>query len=209
MLAISMRMMRHTYPGGMEIRDALAGEWWHFLEQALPNIPVIPLPNIGQRIAVWLQKLPVSGLILSGGDDWGVFPQRDATEREMVCWAESRGLPILGVCRGAQVLNRLMGGQTGTGFGAQHAGTRHIIHSMGRPICRQTSLEVNSYHNCGIRQTDLAPGLIPLALADDGSIEAFSSADGRLTGIMWHPEREAMAQEHDIHLFSVLNWGQP
>ncbi len=212
MIAISMRAVRHIYPGGgEEMRDALARNWWRFLEQALPGVPVAPLPNIGGLAADMLQCLPVTGLILSGGDDWGVFPERDAAERELFLLARRASLPVLGVCRGAQVVNRLMGGNTGTGFGQKHAGTRHIVRiSPGGGWLPESarSLEVNSYHNCGIERQDLAPGLTPWAFADDGSVEAFGDADGRLAGIMWHPEREAEARAHDIHLFQFLKGGR-
>lgn len=212
MFAISMRMMRHSYPGGsQEVRDALAQDWWRFLEQALPGMPVLPLPNRGREAVALVQALPVSGLIFSGGDDWGLFPQRDATEEALFQWAKRQNLPVLGVCRGAQIINRFMGGHTGAGFGAKHAGTRHTLSLMpcaGGPQLSITSLEVNSYHNDGIGQDDLAPALSPWAVAPDGSVEGFSSADGRMTGIMWHPEREIEAQAHDIHLFQALMRGQ-
>lgn len=212
MIAISMRMTQHSYPGGgREIRDALAQDWWRFLEQALPDVMVAPLPNMGRRTVSLVRELPISGLILSGGDDWGVFPERDATEKELVRWAESLSLPIVGVCRGAQVINRLRGGNTSPGFGPDHAGARHAVHVKPCAGVRRglmSSREVNSYHNYGIRPADLAPGLTPWALAEDGSVEAFCSADGRVTGIMWHPEREARAQAQDIHLFQALKRGK-
>lgn len=212
MIAITMRMMRHSYPGGtQEVRDALAQDWWSFLNRALPGVPVLPLPNIGREAVALAQALPVSGLILTGGDDWGLFPRRDATEEALFRWAERQALPVLGVCRGAQIINRFMGGHTGTGFGTKHAGARHALHVVPRarePQLSTAPLEVNSWHNGGIRQDDLAPGLSPWAFAPDGSVEAFCSAEGGITGIMWHPEREPTAQAHDIHLFQVLNRGK-
>lgn len=212
MIAITMRMMRHSHPSGIqEIRDALAQDWWSFLSQALPGVPVLPLPNIGREAVALAQALPVSGLILTGGDDWGLFPQRDTTEEALFRWAERQALPVLGVCRGAQIINHFMGGHTSPGFGAKHAGARHALHVVPRaqePQLSATSLEVNSYHNGGIKQDDLAPGLTPWAFAPDGSVEGFCSAEGRLTGIMWHPEREPTAQAHDINLFQVLNRGK-
>lgn len=208
MIAISMRMMRHVYSGGSEeMRDALAHDWWRFLREALPDAPFVPVPNIGGQAVALLQQLPVTGIVLTGGDDWGVFPERDATEKEMVLWAERVSLPIVGVCRGAQVLNRLMGGRISSGFAERHVKTRHVVKieaCPSGPHWPATSREVNSYHNCGMAKADLAPALTPWATAEDGSVEGFSGDQGRVTGIMWHPERERVAQEHDIHLFQQL-----
>ena len=212
MIAITMRMMRHSYPSGaQEVRDALAQDWWDFLNRALPGVPVLPLPNIGREAVALAQALPVSGLILTGGDDWGLFPRRDATEEALFRWAERQTLPVLGVCRGAQIINRFMGGHTGLGFEARHVGTRHALHVVpySRGLRLSTaSLEVNSWHSGGIKQDDLAPGLSPWAFAPDDSVEGFCSAEGRIIGIMWHPERETTAQAHDIQLFQILNRGK-
>lgn len=204
MIAISMRMTRHKYSSGdEEKRDALAQDWWSFLRTALPGVSVIPVPNIGGQAVALLQELPISGLVLSGGDDWGVFPERDATEQELLLWAERMSLPVLGVCRGAQVINRALGGTTGSGFAERHVHTRHAIRVEAWPggLSCPTSLNVNSYHACGMEAAQLAPGLLAWAVAEDGSVEAFTDDSGRLTGVMWHPEREAEAQEHDVRLF--------
>lgn len=203
MIAISMRMMRHLYPdGGEEKRDALAQDWWRFLRAALPDVSVMPVPNIGGQVTALLQELPISGLILSGGDDWGVFPERDATERELFLWAQRMSLPVVGVCRGAQVLNLLMDGRISSGFGKKHVKTRHLIRiEQDEPHWPAMSRDVNSYHNCGMAKEDLASALTPWAVAEDGSVEAFTGYNGRLTGIMWHPERENEAHEHDIRIF--------
>lgn len=205
MIAVSMRMAQQLYPGGeREIRDALARDWWRFLGEALPDISFVPVPNIGGQAVALLQQLPVTGIVLTGGDDWGVFPERDATEKELVLWAERMSLPIVGVCRGAQVLNRLMGGGISFGFAERHVRTRHVVRVkpyVNGPQWPVASLEVNSYHNCGMAKADLAPALTPWATVEDGSVEGFSDDQGRVMGIMWHPERERVAQEHDIHLF--------
>ena len=207
MIVISMRMTRHVYPGGSEEkRDALAHDWWRFLHTALPGVPVLPMPNIGGRAVALLHELPIRCLVLSGGDDWGVFPERDATERELVLWAERMSIPVLGVCRGAQVLNRIRGGRIRSGFDESHVGTHHSIRVEACPHGHwPPELEVNSYHACGISAEDLAPGLNAWATAEDGSVEAFSSPDGKQVGNLWHPERETVAREHDMHLFQHLN----
>ena len=208
MLAVSMRMMRAIYSsGGEELRDALAHDWWIFFQAALPGLPVILVPNTEQDALDLVRHLPITALLLTGGDDWGVFPQRDRTEALLFQWALHNSLPVLGVCRGAQLINRFMGGKICTGFGKNHVRIRHHIELSGEaylPFAGITSMEVNSYHNLGIRAEDLAPGLEVWATASDGSIEAFSGNKGKVVGIMWHPEREESATEHDINLMRYI-----
>jgi putative glutamine amidotransferase len=208
MIAISMRMMQHIHPDGTgEVRDALAHDWWRFLCGVLSGIPFLPVPNIEARSIAFLQRLPITGIVLTGGDDWGVFPERDATEERLILWAKDMSLPIMGVCRGAQVLNQVMGGRTSSNFTKLHAGTRHMVQTRKcdhGPTWPAPSFEVNSYHNLGIRETDLAAELEPWAIAEDGSVEGFSRGGGKMMGIMWHPERERVTQQHDIHLFQQL-----
>lgn len=205
MIAVSMRMMRHAYPSSeYEIRDTLAHGWWHFLRTALPNVPLFSVPNISDAVPDLLRQLPITGIILTGGEDWGVFPERDATEEILIRYAQHMELPIMGVCRGAQVLNRIMGGNISLGFAQKHVCTRHpiqIISSASGLPWPQESLNVNSYHSSGIKRKHLALDLTPWAIAGDGSVEGFSGDNGRLMGIMWHPERETVAQKHDIRLF--------
>ena len=80
MLGVTMRVMRHSYAGGaVEERDALARDWARFLARVLPGEPVCCLPNTGADILDVVRGWGLDGLIFSGGEDWGVFPARDAT----------------------------------------------------------------------------------------------------------------------------------
>lgn len=204
MIALTMRLTRHEYPNGTEeIRDALARDWWNFLEQALPGRALWPVPNIGENIAGMARALPLSGLILTGGEDWGVYPARDSTEHALLRLAQERSLPVLGVCRGAQVLNSALGGESPHPV-SDHAGTRHRIDMQARaglPVKESDVREVNSFHNMGLLKEDLAPSLHAWATAQDNTVEAFSSQEGLLCGILWHPERETCADIRDIQLF--------
>lgn len=198
MLGISMRVMRHAYPGGAEEeRDALARDWPRFLQRVFPEERVLYLPNMGAETIGFAGGLKLSGLILSGGENWGVSPARDATERALFAWAWKTGIPIFGVCRGAQVINLLAGGTLETCD--RHTATRHGL-ELTRPLADSRHHEVNSFHAQAIRPHGLAPGLEPFALAPDGTVEGFMNADGRIIGVMWHPEREAQPAPLDLAL---------
>lgn len=196
MLGITMRVMRHVYPGGaVEERDALARDWPRFLAQILPDEPLFPLPNLGAEIPEYVARLGLSGLIFSGGEDWGLCPERDATEAALFAWAQEGGVPVFGVCRGAQVINLLLGGQLDSCEG--HVAVRHDA-ALARPIAGRPRPTVNSFHAQAILPQGLAPGLGAFALAPDGTVEAYAGDHGRIIGVMWHPEREKEPAPLDV-----------
>lgn len=161
----------------------------------------------------------VDGIVLAGGADvapqsygqeplqpaWAGDPIRDRYEIRLVRRAEERGIPVLGVCRGVQVLNVAMGGTLWQDIATQVEGT--LVHrdwhrydetghsirlAEGSWIARvydgRLALEVNSVHHQGIR--DLAPDLRATAWSPDGIIEATECIDDRrfFVGVQWHPE---------------------
>jgi putative glutamine amidotransferase len=192
-----------VHPNTGERRDALDQNWALFLEAA-DCLPVI-LPNrIGDPVELQ-RTLALEGLLLTGGNDLAhlpsarnTAPERDALERALVQASRAQGLPVMGVCRGAQMLNHLAGGQIVTVAG--HVAPRHRL----VPLAAAEGLlgppfEIASYHDFGIGT--LGKGLEALALAEDGSVEAFRARDGSQMGILWHPEREAPFRREDIALF--------
>jgi len=198
-IAVTMRRMLVDYPNGArEERDALAADWGRFLAEALPEAVWLPLPNLGEHAVSLAKSLNVTGLILSGGEDWGASPARDETERALLEWARHKRLPVLGVCRGAQVMQIASGGTMpcpATG----HAGTRHRVrlpHGVR---------EVNSFHKLGIPAGKLAPGFAAAAITEDGMwVEAFRHVALPWAGLLWHPEREAEAAPEDRLLLRRL-----
>ncbi len=180
-----------------ERRDALDQRWAAFLSGC--GLTLVPMPNHPASALALADALPLAGLVLSGGNDLAVLggdaPERDETERQLVDWAGTSSLPVLGVCRGAQHLAHLGGGRLERVSG--HAGTRHAVRPHGR--------EVNSYHDWAITQAP--PTADITACAPDGGIEAFRL--GYWTVIMWHPEREPVAHPDDLALFRSLFGDSP
>lgn len=171
-----------------EPRDALAQEWANFLEAALPDAAWLPLPNLGaHKIRSYCEKWEINRLILTGGENIGISPLRDETELDLLIWARERTAPVLGVCRGMQViagsadvLSRPV---------ESHLRTRHKLQG-------DLNHEVNSYHNYGLTQCPL--GFEVSAKSEDGEIEAIRHSEFRWEGWMWHPERESPFQTADI-----------
>nr|MBP6802004.1 gamma-glutamyl-gamma-aminobutyrate hydrolase family protein [Zoogloea sp.] len=91
--------------GYREARDALAHDWAVFLAAALPGVAWMQLPNLGgEHIVPYCEQWEIDRLILSGGEDIGVSALRDQTELRLLDWAEVRGVPVLGICRGMQLI---------------------------------------------------------------------------------------------------------
>lgn len=186
-----------------ERRDCL-DQQWSSLAMALDYFPV-PLPNIRpDKASELLNTLQLDGIILSGGNSLSSLdstaedaaPERDAFEYALIEAAIAKGIPIVGVCRGMQVLNLYLKGtlQKVTG----HVATRHRIVSSSEHFTIPEN--VNSFHNYSIPKNGLAPSLTSLAHDETGNIEAFYQIKHKILGIMWHPEREENFTQLDIQL---------
>ena len=201
-IAVTMRVTEASaYP---ERRDAVDRNWGSFLSAALPGVAWMAMPNIGPAAVDTARAFGINGLILTGGDDWGVHPCRDSTEQALLAWATERDVPVLGVCRGAQGINLHFGGCLKPSGQAPHRAVRHVITWCDASIGHKQN-EVNSYHGYVIPLGALAPPLAPLALAQaDGTVEAFVLPSHPVLGLLWHPEREAVPAQHDLQLLRQL-----
>lgn len=201
-----MRVTRNEYPSGdVELRDALACDWPLFLGNVLPEVRFAYLPNIGSGIVDYARKLDIDAILFTGGDDWGVFPLRDQTEECLFRWGEARLIPMLGICRGAQVINRLLGGNDSAC--RMHSAISHNI-AVRYSGDSEDILKVNSFHGRCIPPNGLAAGLKAFAVAEDGTLEGFYSKNRRICGIMWHPERQGAPIDLDSRLFREFYCGK-
>ncbi|MGL5949446.1 MAG: gamma-glutamyl-gamma-aminobutyrate hydrolase family protein [Aeromonas sp.] len=151
-------------------------------------------------------------------------PARDAFDIALIHAALELGLPILGVCRGMQEINVALGGslhqqvyKTAGYFDHredpnapldEQYGLRHPVQwvagSWLQQALGQPRVMVNSLHGQGIAQ--LGQGLEPLAVADDGLIEAFHAPNLSpfLLGVQWHPEWKAQENPTSVHIFTAF-----
>jgi putative glutamine amidotransferase len=197
-------------------------------------IPLLPddLPTLRAIYDV------VDGLLLPGGVDMApesygaapharlgrTDPDRDRTELQLVRWAIEDRKPVLGICRGVQVINVAAGGTLYQDLASEVSGAlKHdyfpqrgtnprdqLVHDVEIPeqtrlgrILQESSARVNSMHHQGIR--DLAPALLPSAFAPDGVIEGIeSTTDHFLVGVQWHPEDLTHKDWHMRQLFAAL-----
>lgn len=163
------------------------------------------------------------GLCLGGGEDLESWrygepdthvekpdPDRDELELTMVRRATERDIPILGICRGFQLLNVALGGKlVQHRDGHRPSGTEVIRHEITAApgsklagLYGDTPFSVNSRHHQAVTDELLAPGLRATAYVDD-LVEAFESTTHRyLVGVQWHPERVKDGLDHPERIFS-------
>lgn len=187
---------------GDELRDGISREWYTWL--AGHGLFPVLLPNVPALVRQYYDAVRPGLLILSGGNDvipaaqgGGSFDeQRQETERAAIDLARERGIGILGVCRGFQLLNQYFGGTVVAAAAdaalTPHVAVRHALrltpaHARRAGLAGATS---NSYHAYCVTRATLAPGLDPVAECEaDGSVESFVHPDGRVLAVHWHPER--------------------
>ncbi len=176
-----------------ERRDCLDQAWERLFAHF--KIDLIPIPNTPSNVVGWAQRQKLEGLLLSGGNDLAHLantsnpaPERDASEKALLHWAENNKLPVLGVCRGMQIMNWYLGGTLSKLQG--HEACKHMVRPESNVSIFNEYYMVNSFHNWGIFSSDLSQLLEPILLADDGTVEACKHKKLPWFGIMWHPERE-------------------
>lgn len=169
-----------------ERRDALDQAWGATLHELLGRLVLmLPVPNRAQDVPAMVSACRPSLIVLSGGNDIGGAPERDATEAALLDSAQQSGVPVLAVCRGMQMVQHYLGGALTPVTG--HVRCEHPVQAAAGQVL--PPLTVNSYHDWGIRQSGLAAGLRALYLHEDGTVEAAVYASRPWLGVMWHPER--------------------
>lgn len=196
--------LRHCSPTGYhEPRDGIARDWYRFFSALGLGHRWVLLPNLQADTPAYAQAQGVDALIFSGGDDVGCDPVRDTSERALLAHAIGAHWPVLGVCRGLQLIHQHFGGQWVPAPAHIHVAQRHGITLLNaeQPLpwaCDREPRTVNSYH--GNRLLAPTAALRPWASDEQGHCEAVVHAHLKIAGVMWHPEREPTPSEHDLHL---------
>ena len=175
-----------------EKRDAISHDCIHFLQE-LNYFPIL-IPNNLKNVEEYVSELKLDGLILSGGDNIGEFPERDKTERKLLEYAIKNTMPVLGVCRGMQLINTFFDGTISKNDSSSHVGVNHDVEITNldfADLLGENKLEVNSFHNNLIKKNDIGENLMVFAQSEnDSTIEGYFHEKLPVLGVMWHPERD-------------------
>lgn len=164
-----------------------------------------------ERIEQAAKSPNIHGLLLNGGGDvdptlygaqkdgtvYGIDSMRDLVEMTALDGIRERGLPILGICRGAQIMNVHAGGTLHLDIGrdARAKGWHHGDHLV-EPVrgsrlakaWRGAAKSVVSIHHQAV--ADVAPGMLVSGLSSDRIVEAIESVEGWELGVQFHPEMD-------------------
>ncbi|MBQ2587511.1 MAG: gamma-glutamyl-gamma-aminobutyrate hydrolase family protein, partial [Bacteroidaceae bacterium] len=184
-------------------------------------IPPFRIPNVNGKKA--LQDLEdyldsLDGILFSGGGDinplllgeqpvpqlHSVCPERDEQELLLVRLAYDRQIPMLGICKGIQIITAALGGELYQDIYSQEEGVT-IKHSQDMPreyashtvridadtilheVFQNDEIAVNSFHHQAVKTA--APGMRVSARSSDGVIEAVESTEFKsILAVQWHPE---------------------
>ena len=129
-IGLTLRVSENqSYP---ERRDCIDQRWAKLLLQ-LNYLPVL-LPNLGSTdVEAFLNDSALDGVVLTGGNSLitpdctpaDAAPERDAFEQTLLRWATSREIPVLGICRGMQMINLHFGGNLSNL--SNHVGSDHPV----------------------------------------------------------------------------------
>lgn len=159
-----------------------------------------------------IPDISLDALIIGGGNDIApehykgdltapvkFDPERDLLEIKWIKYALEHNIPLLGICRGAQLINVVLGGNLFQDIRALRRLTYnrpgllptkqvHLAeNSLVAKVCGRKKLRVNSLHHQAVRES--AKGLQVVGRDLDGIIQAVESCDGRkIIGVQWHPE---------------------
>ena len=207
-------------------KPVTSGAWVDIPNDGLPHTYVaaieaaggapLLIPSVGVHLDDPGHVLDLlDGLFLPGGRDLDAelygseaHPTNDAPLRErddlelaLTRLARERGIPVLGACRGLQVLNVAFGGTLEQHLGDRIALTPHravvgtftshpvtvVAGTLLSRLAHEPSFEIASHHHQGVGE--LGEGLVVSASAPDGVIEAIETTDGAFClGVQWHPE---------------------
>ncbi|MEU1404307.1 gamma-glutamyl-gamma-aminobutyrate hydrolase family protein [Streptomyces sp. NPDC005728] len=210
LIGVSTYLEAGTRWGVWELDAVLLPAGYPRLVQEAGGLGFLLPPDAPERAAAAVERL--DGLVIAGGPDvdpsrYGAersprtgppAPERDAWELALIDAALRAGVPLLGICRGMQLLNVALGGTL-----VQHLdGHAEVVGVFGahpvKPVpgtlyagIVPEETDVPTYHHQAVER--LGAGLVPSAHAADGTVEAVElpSGEGWVLGVQWHPEMGA------------------
>lgn len=178
-----------------ELRNSISEDWINYLNKLFQNNWML-IPVTNDNVVEYIKDNNITRFIISGGEDLGVNLVRDKSELEIIEYSNSMGMPLLGVCRGLQLIANYLGCniiKNNADFISQHVNTNHEI------IFNGNKYNVNSFHSNSIESKSMPQYIDVIAkTTTTREIEAISYKN--MLGVMWHPERKNISQNFNDEL---------
>ncbi len=163
------------------------------------------IPNTKNLDLSHVTKKDVKLIILPGGNDLisksYISKIRLNNEIKLIKYGLKNNIPILGVCRGMQVINFFYKGKQKKI--RNHMRTRHDVY-FSNNFFNKPKLNVNSFHNFGIPKNLIAKSLVPIGLDKSENVEFFKHKKFKIFGVMFHPEREKKKDNLEFIIKKIL-----
>jgi len=212
---------RHSKNHHGQYTDSLENTYIDYFESL--DLNVIPVSNVKNKLDNMLEYIDFSGIILTGGGDvdpeifgqeydlpLNISKQRDKTEYDLLNYAIKNRTPVLGICRGMQLINVYFGGSLIRDAKlSETVGTVHDLFVIDKKMCDTLGkdiFQVNTYHNFAVLQNILGNDLVIFALDDKSRVEGYYHQTLPIWGVQWHPERNNPGKDLDqlIINYSIL-----
>ena len=213
---ISQRQIQNQYGDWM---DCLENNYTTFFEEK--GFDLITVPKATLSISDFLNTKKFNGIILTGGENINpsyydgntkknyYSKDRDRIELNLIKHAVKHKIPVLGICRGMQLINIYFNGKLIQNINSIDKNKSHksVKSHQIKIICPEISnilntkyVDVNSYHDQGLIVSMIGENLKPFAIFEDINIvEGLYHENLPIAGIQWHPERT-----NDSKLFDDL-----
>jgi putative glutamine amidotransferase len=179
--------------------DFIDHYWLNYFEKKKINFKLIPNSDGLFKKSL---KTKIDLIILPGGNDisqsYKSAKIRLNIERKLIKVSLKNKIPIIGICRGMQVINNFFGGKLKKVKG--HMRTKHNL-IFQKNFFLKKKFMVNSFHNYGITKKTISKQFEIFAYDLDENIEMFKHKKHNIYGVMWHPERE----KNYLNLNQIIN----
>ena len=171
---------------------------------------LLPILNVNYiKINQLFKQIKFDLIILSGGNNIflnkrtkNAYKKRDQCEKKIIELCIKNNIPILGICRGMQILNIYFGGKLSKIM--NHSKTKHHMYYSSKEF-NFLPKQVNSNHNFAIQKKNLGRELISKAEDKDQNVELFIHETKKIIGVMWHPERMKGGYKQILGFINFLN----
>lgn len=192
-----------------EVREGLDINWSLMFDE-MGILPIfIPVEIEAKK---YFTNLDIDGILLTGGNDLAscsrgeLSEKRDAQELDIISYAVENKIPIVGVCRGMQIIAEYFNCTFQKIAG--HVAIEHglVVDQKSRFLKHLNSLDkVNAFHNFAV---DTVPDELLVSATDEmGVIKAIEHKELPIFAQMWHPERVSPFSQAEMSLISqALNW---